>query len=348
MAFYDWDNTFSYMSSALLAVVCSNRGYGKTYGLRKKCVSQYLKHGYRFAELVRYKSELSTVSDGYFNKLVENGEFPDHVFKSDSKHLYIAAKPEGEDKPKWELCGYLSPMSCYQDEKKRTFSRVRTVFLDEGIIDKQLSPYKRYLPNEVDILINCMSTIFRRNPGRCFVLGNAVDLFNPYFQRYGVRKEPREGYTWLKGREVLLHYVNNEEYTEELRNSIAGRLAAGTREGDKIIENKFIESESFDIQGKTNRAVYMFGIVYQGRRMGVWLDDTEGYYYVTSRTVNDPTKPVFALTHDDGNANYIMARRANKSLRGFVDMYYSGIVRFDDASTRNTFMKAMQLFGLGR
>ena len=57
-------------------------------------------------------------------------------------------------------------------------------------------------------------------------------------------------------------------------------------------------------------------------------------------------KPVYALTASDAKPNYIMARRAQKSLKGFVDLYYAGIVRYRDHGVRARFLQALSLFGV--
>ena len=67
--FYDWAKTLSY--DADVTMVIGARGIGKTFGLRRQCIRDFLKDGSRFVEITRYNNELSGVSDGYFNRLSE-------------------------------------------------------------------------------------------------------------------------------------------------------------------------------------------------------------------------------------------------------------------------------------
>ena len=81
--FYDWAKTLSY--DADVTMVIGARGIGKTFGLRRQCIRDFLKDGSRFVEITRYNNELSGVSDGYFNRLSELPEFGDYMFKTDAR-----------------------------------------------------------------------------------------------------------------------------------------------------------------------------------------------------------------------------------------------------------------------
>ena len=60
--YYDWEKTLSY--DADVTMVIGARGVGKTFGLRRQFIRDYLRHEWRFVEVTRYKNELSGVSDG--------------------------------------------------------------------------------------------------------------------------------------------------------------------------------------------------------------------------------------------------------------------------------------------
>ena len=85
--YYDWGTTLSY--DADVTQVVTLRGKGKTYGLRKQFVKDFLKDESRFVEVCRFKDEISDVMDGYFDKLIEKEEFPNHVFKTERKAAFI-------------------------------------------------------------------------------------------------------------------------------------------------------------------------------------------------------------------------------------------------------------------
>ena len=153
-SFYDWNDTLAY--DADVTMVVGSRGIGKTYGIRLQAIRDHIKNGYNFVELVRYKSELSGVSSGYFDRITSNNEFPDKIFQTANNMAFIADKPEGDEKPNWELCGYFLALSQHQQIKKRTFDKVKRIIFDEAILDKT-DRYHHYLPREFSVVANVVN-----------------------------------------------------------------------------------------------------------------------------------------------------------------------------------------------
>lgn len=355
MKYYDWNNTLSY--DADVTMVVGGRGIGKTYGIRLQFIRDYLKNKSRFVELVRNKSDLPAFVNGYFSRIDSNNEFPDYIFNSEGNKAFIAKKLSKKEKnkqlkPKWEVCGYYLALSQAQKVKRNTYDNVKRILLDEAIIDKRLSPYDRYLPNEYSILASLVDTTSREIPNtpkkkrpRVVLLGNAVDLINPYFQRYKIY-EPKFGYTWHDGKNMLLHYVKNDEYAKaKTEDTVAGRMLAGTLDGVISAANEFYIGTADFVFKKPKYAKFYFGIVYKERKYGVWLDDINGYYYVNDNIPNN-SNPVFALTADDNRVNYIMAKKMEQALKGFIEMYFIGIVRFETQYIKESFVEILQLFGV--
>lgn len=349
---YDWPKTLSY--DADVTIVCTERGPGKTYGLRCSCVSDWLKRKYRFVEVCRTKDEAEDVSRDYHKKLVENGEYPGYLFKTDRTGAYIAPKPADEkEKPQWEQYGYFVAMTMFQRIKKKTFSRVRKIILDEAAIDSA-DKYHGYLKREFYVLQEIVNSCSRERAQdeagiepRVYLLMNAVDMLNPYFAAYGIDKEPRPGYTWHAGKTCLLHYVPRTETGQaNLTHTVAGRMAKAAGTSTASYTAAFENAGSDWIADKPSRARFEFGLVYKGKKLGVWLDDQDGYYYVNGRVPEGHNRPVYALTADDGRINYVMAKRGHKALKTFADLYYLGIVKYDTYATRDAFMKAMAMFGI--
>lgn len=349
--YYDWPKTFSY--DADINIIVSERGYGKTYGLRKQCVKDFLKDGSRFVVIVRYKNSLKgddAVQRGFFEKLELNDEFPDYVLKTEGTKAYIADKPKSEDeKPSWKLIGYFVALTNMQRSKEGTFVNVRRVIFDEFIIDKRTRA--QYLQGEFGLFVNVLSSIAREEVGkptkvRAYLLGNACDLTNPYFARYGITKAPDFGYTWHFGKTVLLHYSQDKEFQEGQRDTLVGRAVKGTQEERIIIGNEFANSNSEFIAQKTKNAKFSFGIVYRGELFGIWCDEQAGYYYVNRKVPNNSKRPIYSLTCEDNSVNYIAAKRAERILKSFVELYYLGIVRYDSPATYERLMQALALFGV--
>lgn len=359
--YYDWHKTLSY--DADVTMVIGARGVGKTFGIRTQCIRDWIKDGSRFVEVCRFKNELSGVSDGYFNRTGDQEEFSKYVFKTDARYAWIAEKPkEAEDgekkqKPAWHLIGYFIALSDAQRMKKRTFDHVRRIIFDESILERS-DRYHNYLPNEFGILANLVDTVSRERADtdsirpRVYLLGNACDLSNPYFAAYGVGTDLKFGYRWYAKKTFLLHYVDAGEYArEKLEGTVAGRMMQGTSAAKVAISNEFVGVTSEFVARKPSRAKFSFGIVCEGKEYGIWVDLQGGFYYVTGRLPKDAKSnegkyTIFALTADDNRVNYIAAKRANKTLSYFAEMYYLNLVRYDTTQTKADFMTVLAMFGI--
>lgn len=348
--FYNWEKTLSY--DADVTMVIGARGLGKTYGLRCQFIRDYIKDGSRFVEVTRFKNELSGVSDGYFDRVGD--EFPNLQFRTDAKYAYVTDKTELNDKGKqvWHIIGYFCSLSNAQQYKKRTFDRVKRIVLDEAIIDRS-DRYHTYLPSEFSNLANIVDTVSRERADtksvrpRVYLLGNACDISNPYFVAYRVSTNLKFGYQWFKGKTFLLHYVESREYgREKIAGTVAGRMMAGTQEADIVARNEF-QTESGDfVCKKPATAKHMFGIVINGYRFGIWLDMSEGLYYVTHKIPDDKSRPVYTLTASDFGVNYVMARRVEPVMKTFAEMWYMGLVRYDTVQTKTDFAQVLEMFGI--
>lgn len=348
--YYDWEKTFSY--DADVTMVIGARGVGKTFGLRRQFIRDYIRHKWRFVEVTRYKNELSGVSDGYFNRLEKLAEFKGYVFKTDARYAYIADKPEDDVKPVWHLIGYFAALSDAQRLKKRTFDNVRRINLDEAVLERS-DRYHRYLPNEFGVLANLVDTVSRERADtegvkpRVYLLGNACDLANPYFAAYHVGTDLSYGYRWYAGKTFLLHYVEPGDYgREKAAGTVAGRMMQNTEAGRVALDNEFTHLNSEFVKPKPKNADFMFGIACNGKRFGIWVDDIDGYYHVTKRIPNNTGKPVYSLTRSDASINYVAATHLSTTMRYVSDMYAYGLLRYEDESIMMDFGEVLQMFGI--
>lgn len=348
LKFYDWDKTFSY--NAYVTMIITARGRGKTYGLRKQFIRDYINDKWRFVEIVRYDVEISDVCDGYFDKLMVNDEFPDYMFRTEggskTGRMYIAHMvPEGE-KPSWELFGYCVSLNSQQKKKKKTFAHVKRVLFDEFILEKKTFP--GYLPGEYSKFLKLLDSIAREIPGedtpiRIYLCANACDLVNPYFTEYGIKDEPKAGYTWIIRGDVLLHYEINEGYTEAKRDTLVGRLSRGHI--DDMITNRFENANRDFLAKKPKDAKFLFAFVYLSATYAVWISYSKGYYYICEKVPAD-AKEIYALTRDDLSPNLLNAKRTSYKMRTLIEMYYANCVMYENAALREGFLRMASLFGV--
>ena len=349
--YYDWEKTLSY--DADITMVVGKRAIGKTFGLRMQCIKDFIRDGSRFCEVTRFKNELSDVADGYYTRLSRMPEFKNYMFKSDARYAWIAEKPENDnEKPKWHLSGYFVALSEQQKKKKKTFDKVRRIIFDEAILERT-DCYHRYLPSEFGTLANLVSTVSRERADtrglrpRVYLLGNACDLANPYFAAYGVGTDLRYGYRWYANKTFLLHYVEPDDYDiEGVSGTVAGRMLAHTEAGKVALNNEFVRVNSEFVKEKTKNAKFNFGIVCNGFKFGIWLDQMEGYYYVTSRIPNNTGRPIYSLTRADASINYVAATKLGVTMRYVSEMYSYNLLRYENESVMMQFGEVLRMFGI--
>ena len=353
--YYDWQKTLSY--DADVTMVIGPRGVGKTFGLRKQCIDDFIKRGFRFVEVVRYKNELSSVSDGYFNRLQDF--FDGYIFKTNAQYGYIAKMPEekeGEEtkqKPDWKLICYFCALTEGQKLKKRTYDKVRRIIFDESILESD-DRFHHYLPNEFEKLANLVDTVSRERADndslkpRLYLLGNACDIAKPYFAAYRVETDLHYGYRWYSRKSFLLHYLEPDEYSAaKAVGTVAGRMLSGTKTGNTSIYNEFSIATHDFVKSKPRTAKFSFGIVIDGKKFGIWAEPSEGLFYVNTKIPNNVEKPVYSLTAEDHGVNYIAAQNANRTLSYFREMYYMNAVRYSTPIVKQQFIElVLARFGI--
>lgn len=349
--YYDWQKTMSYQTgtNGEICLVLGAKDIGKTFGLRLKCIERFVKHGEKFCEICRTNEELKAVMRGYFDKLQNDGFFTDYVFKTEQGCGYIAPQPPEGEKPEWELICYFVALTNFQREKKRTFAKPKRYIFDEAVIDVK-DRYHRYLPDEFLILANLLDSISRQQPGDdnyyLYILGNSVDLTCPYLRNLGIDKVPDKfGYSYHKGKTVLLHYVEPWDAQDRKAQTLVGRMLAGHDESAVIFDNEFRDTTGKEIMRKTATAQYKFGFVWGNVTFAIWADLKRGLWFVTTKLPND-AKNVYTLTKKDSTVKYRAIERADPLLQLLNRFYYLGGLRYESAHIREVFFEVLSFIGI--
>lgn len=324
-------------------MVIASRGRGKTYGLRQQFMKDWIAHRWRFVEIARTKAELPRLMSSYFDRLAE--AWPDYVFKTDRGCGWVARA--GTKKPDWQIIGYFVAMSQYQQLKKQTFAHVRRILLDEAVMESA-DRYHRYLPDEWNVLASIVDTVSREQEGdtppRVYLLGNATDILNPYFEHAGITGQPKKGYSWHCHKTFLLDYDDAPAYAERKSRTVAGMMESGDAMR-QALENIFTEQEKFQKGRKPADASPVIGLSLHGRQIGVWLSMRKGYYYVCRQMPPDNMTYTLALTD---RPNYLILPRAQGVVRSLYQSYGQRLVLFDTAKSYGTFVEILQYMGIRR
>ena len=329
-------------SNILFYIIVGNRGGGKTYGFKEWTIDDFIKTGYQFGYIRRYKDDLKEPMKQYFKDIEE--KYPDYEFKTDNKYFYIRLKPSDPNE-KWtekDIAGYGFTLSTANNKKSISYPKINKLCFDEFLLDKG---NQRYLQNEVVALLNLYETIAR--PGtnhvlvKCFLLANALSVTNPYFLfwdlRMPTRKDKNNKWIWKHpNKPILVEDVRNELFIDKKKNTMFGNLIEDTTYADYSIENKFLLDDNKFIEPKSPKARYHCTLNYHDKEYGVWVDTNAGLMYVSKQI--DPSYPlVYSITMKDHKPNTIFLK--NKSRAGhfkmFLDAYKDGCVRFENVNIKN-------------
>lgn len=349
--YYDRLKTVILPRNADVNMIIGARGLGKTYGMRKYMIEDYLKNGCCFVEVTRFREENNDVAADYFSRIVKDDVFPDYEFRTTNKIAEIRRKKTGKKENEWKTIGYFIPLSLQQQKKKSTYVNVRNICMDEIIIDND-DRYHTYLKNEFEQLAKLVDTVTReraddaglRKP-RVFLLGNACDAFNPYFQHYDVPLEPEYGLRWLGGKTCLFDYVRDDEYAEQkTKNTVAGRMLKNN--DDVTSKNKFVRHNTDFIEKPHGHARLTYVFRWLRHEYGVYVDLRCGYVFVSSKYDGGTHVPYFAITRDDNKLNYLTANMAKDLIRNLTSYYALGYLRYDMVETQHAVSEMLRNFGV--
>lgn len=339
--FWNLRRTLTY-SDILFYVIVGNRGGGKTYGFKEWAIDDFIKNGYQFGYIRRYKDDLKEPMKQYFKDIEE--KYPDYEFKTDNKYFYIRLRPADENE-KWtenDIAGYGFTLSTANNKKSISYPKINKLCFDEFLLDKG---HQHYLQNEVVALLNLYETIARPGTGHCkvlcFLLANALSITNPYFLYWDLKmptKQDKNG-KWIwkhPTKPVLVEDVRNDKFIDKKKNTMFGDLIEGTTYAGYSIENKFLLDDDKFIEPKSPKARFYFKFIYMDKQYGVWADFKEGKMYVSKQI--DPDYPLtYSITMKDHRPNTILIKNKNRNqhFKTFIDAYKDSMVMFEDVNIKN-------------
>lgn len=336
-----WDIGRTLTHNALINIIVGNRGGGKSYGAKKRAVQNFLTKGEQFGYIRRYKDDLKKPLEQFFKDIA--WEFPEHEFKVEGDKVYIRVKAENE-KQKWiekDICGYGFSLSTANNKKSMSYPDITMLIFDEFLLEEG---NQRYLPNEVEKLLNLYETVARPGSNHprvsLWLLGNAISVTNPYFLYFGLKmpthRDKNGKWIWKHpSKPILVEDVRNENFIDVKKNTEFGQLVNGTNYADFSIENKFLLDDDTFIDKKTPIARHAFNFAYMGKEFGVWYDYTAGKMWVSHAV--DPSGLMFSFTLKDHKPNTMLFKTRNKSywLKNFFDAFKQGNLFFEDMNIKN-------------
>lgn len=345
--FWDIDRTLTH--NALINIIVGNRGGGKSYGAKTRGVKNFINKGEQFGYIRRYRDDLKKPLEQFYKDIAQ--EFPDHECKVEGDKVYIRLKTEN-DKQKWtenDIAGYGFSLSTANNKKSMSYPKVTMLIFDEFLLEEG---NQRYLPNEVEKLLNLYETVAR--PGSIhprvslWLLGNAISVTNPYFLYFNLKmptsKDKNDKWIWKHpDKPILVEDVRNEGFIDVKKKTEFGRLVHGTNYADFSIENKFLLDDDTFIEKKSQKAKHAFNFAYKGKEFGVWFDFTEGKMWVSSAI--DPSGLMYSFTMKDHRPNTMLFKSKNKTywLKNFFEAFKQGTLYFETMNIKNMCYEILKL-----
>lgn len=326
LSYYDYGQVLS--RNAVFNMIMGARGLGKTYGAKKLVIKEFINHGHQFIYLRRYKEEQRSKMTFFSDVMIE---FPEWEFRVNGNEAQM--KPIDEDNKKaWVTCGYFNVLSTAQQNKSTSYPKVHTIIFDEFIIEKGVV---RYLPNEVNCLLNFYSTVDRwQDRVKVLMLSNAISIMNPYFSEYKILPE-REFVMRGKGM-ICAHFVNSERFANEVSETRFGRFIKEFQNefAEYAVGNVFSDNSDEFVSNKNASARYMLTLKTPSGYFSIWSDGVNYFAQEKRPKADERVYSLWTCPHRPGE---IQLERSSKILQMLRRFYRNGKMYFDVQSTRNVF-----------
>ena len=332
--YYNYDKILSY--NVPVNILIGERGVGKSYGIKDYVIRRNIKKKEKFLYLRRYENEIKSVfQKDYFGDIKD--KYKDYELVSKNKKFYINN----------EVFGYAKRLTEAQDLKSVSFDDISTIIFDEYAIEKNR---RYYLPNEGMIIAGFLDSVIRnRNDIRIFFLMNAVEglEFSPLFSFFDLTLPYNSDIQLFKNNTILLQYMNNEEFRNERKETLIGKLMEGTLYEQYAFQNKIIDKTTEFIERKTGTAKFSFCLYYNNERIGIWNDIKNGKVYVSEDIQTDsPNK--FGLTLKDSRPNLMLLSAFQKFefWKNFINNIKLGIVYYENQKLKHLIYEIIRLYNL--
>ncbi|MGM9834812.1 MAG: phage DNA encapsidation protein [Bacilli bacterium] len=291
---YNPNRLLSY--NALMSIVLSPRGNGKSYSAKEKIIKNFLKDGSQSVYVRRTKVEIDEVKNTYWKDIKD--KYPEHDFKVEGDIGFIDNK---------EVV-YFIALSTSSNKKSASYPFVTLIVFDEYIITK--TSYNRYLKNEVTLLLDLYETIARQRENvRLLIMGNAVSIVNPLFTFFDIVPNFNKRFQIYKDGLICLELFTSHTFMEDKKKSKFGKLIEGTKYGDYVVENKPLEdTEDFIVDWGNDRYAYLCSFKTEGYIIGVWNNLSSGGL-ICSERIDINRKYQFAVQITDLSEGYLYLKK---------------------------------------
>lgn len=274
---FEWYDARAIKSrNALISIVGGPPSIGKTYRFKRDTVESAIRTGRQVMWVRRTVIELTFAKSGFFDSIAP--EHPGYDFRVEGNEGQVR-----QDAGEWRTIVRFTALSTSYQMKGTEYPLVDTIVYDECFA----APGARYLVDEPEKLRRLWITVNRSRKGRdgraevhIYMLGNPIELDNPYFLEWGFN-ESRE---WQKGAgtggDVVLHLVDASKYERRVGETLYGK-ALGTAQADYAGGVYFLPDGGYVVDERPGDSKPFATLVTMRGTFGLWEAADYMRMYVT-------------------------------------------------------------------
>lgn len=354
MDWYSLNKILTY--NAYLNFILGGRGIGKTFSVKKYLLSKAYFENKQFIYLRRTQTELMEIDkDSFFTpelleqvfdnyemleietvknstkitfNCLENGETKTHTIFISSKKITIDNR----------IMCYFKSLSTWVKLKGSEYPDVWYIMFDEVLIDT--ASRNTYLPNEVNAFIQLISSVFRHRSNRkIFLLSNATNYNNPYFNYFEFYGDNSKEFWNLKKFGVVIQFCRNRIISEENTSDIF-KLSRNASNFDSNVNNEFQVKFNGNIGKMGGKKIPLYCIYDAGSIVTVFW--TDGALYVKAGANKDCE--IFTFNLDDMESGYQYLPRTSEIIKRLRNKYFRNDVFYEDIKAKTMFNNAIRKF----
>lgn len=322
-------------------VSTTNRSAGKTVFFNGYCVHRFVQKKEKFLLLYRNKFEVEDCATNFF---AEIGPlfFPGLSLSQETgiRLVYDRLILEGPDGA--ECCGYATSLRASEAIKKRSamMADCSRILFDEAFPEDD-----KYLPDEMQRFFSIHDSLARGGGSQArylpvYVVGNLVNIFNPYYETFGIVDNLKPETNFMRGRGFIVEQGYNESSAKAHEDSAFHR-AMGSSDYKKMTLEKTYLNTSYEFINNVliDCGLYICSISYHNVTYSVRYNEEMNIFYVS--TTPDPSfRLIHAATEEDisERAIYDPTARHRYLLK---KRYRQGAVKFKNLQCREAALHFM-------